>query len=258
VIGRFFKSLAARKAEAPPPAGPRVPEGQRVYAIGDIHGRADLLERLLELIAADTAKARPAETTLIYLGDYIDRGPASREVVDIARAPHPMVDRVVRLRGNHEEAMLTFIADFEMGRLWLDYGGMATLHSYGVRLAPGLSAQERFAAMASQLDQAIPPEHRDFYDRLSLSETIGDYFFVHAGINPYQPIAEQDPFEMTTIRSPFIEWGRPLEKVVVHGHTIAPEAEFRSWRIGIDTGAYATGHLTCLVLEGGGQRLITT
>jgi serine/threonine protein phosphatase 1 len=256
VFGRLFKSRAAEDAALP--AQPRVPAGQRVYAIGDIHGRSDLLARLLGLIGEDNRRAAKAESTLIYLGDYIDRGPASREVVDIARGPHPMVDKVVRLRGNHEEAMLTFIDDFEMGRLWLDYGGMATLHSYGVRIPPGLSAQERFAAMATQLGRALPDEHREFYERLTLSETVGDYFFVHAGINPYQPIAEQDAFEMTTIRSPFLEWGRPLEKVVVHGHTITPEPEFRSWRIGIDTGAYATGHLTCLVLEGAEQRLLAT
>jgi len=256
VFGRIFKPRAA--AKAPIAAPPQVPPGQRVYAIGDIHGRADLLARLLELIAEDNRQAKPAETVLVYVGDYIDRGPFSRETVDIVRGPHPMVDRVVRLRGNHEEALLAFIEDFDQGRLWLDYGGMATLHSYGVRVPPGLSAQERFAAMARQLDQILPAEHREFYEGLPLSETIGDYFFVHAGINPHLPIAEQDPFEMTMIRSPFIDWGRPLEKVVVHGHTISPEVEFRSWRIGIDTGAFATGHLTCLVLEGTEQRLLAT
>ena len=256
MLGRLFKSFAAEKA--PKPDAPQVPAGQRVYAIGDIHGRADLLTRLLGLIAEDRRKSEPAEVTLIYLGDYIDRGPFSREVVDIVRGPHPMADRVIRLLGNHEDAMLTFMEDDARGRMWLDYGGLATLHSYGVRIPPGLPANERFAAMSAQLNQAVPPEHRDFYERLTLSETVGDYFFVHAGINPYQRIAEQDQFEMITIRSPFLEWGRPLEKVVVHGHTIAEEPEFHSWRIGIDTGAYATGHLTCLVLEGSEQRIIST
>jgi serine/threonine protein phosphatase 1 len=257
VISRLFKSLSAARS-APEPRPPQVPAGVRVYAIGDIHGRLDLLERLLSLIEADARPARGKERVLIYLGDYIDRGPSSREVVDRVMAPHEMVDRVVRLRGNHEEAMLTFIADVELGRAWLDYGGIATLHSYGVRLPPDLSAQERFAAMAKGLAQALPPEHRAFYERLELSETIGDYFFVHAGINPALPIAEQDEFDLTTIRAPFLDWGRPLEKVVVHGHSIAPEPQLLPWRIGIDTGAYATGHLTALVLEGGEQRILST
>ena len=256
MIGRFFKSLTAEKA--PKPVAPTVPQGQRVYAIGDIHGRADLLTRLLGLIAEDRQRAEPAEVTLIYLGDYVDRGPHSREVVDIVLGPHPMADRVVRLRGNHEDAMLSFMQDEGRARMWLDYGGLATLHSYGVRIPPETPAQERFAAMANQLNQNLPSEHRSFLEGLPLSETIGDYFFVHAGINPHQSIAEQDDFEMMTIRSPFLEWGRPLEKVVVHGHTIAPEPEFHSWRIGIDTGAYATGHLTCLVLEGSEQRILAT
>jgi serine/threonine protein phosphatase 1 len=256
MISRFFRSRAA--ARAPEPVQPRIPEGQRVYAIGDIHGRVDLLKRLLGLIEADNRAALPADSTLIYLGDYIDRGAFSRQVVDVALAPHPMVDRVVRLRGNHEDAMLTFIENFAQGMPWLDYGGLATLLSYGVRIPPGMPPQQRLAAMAAQLGQALSPEHRDFYESLTLCETIGDYFFVHAGINPHQALAEQDGFEMMTIRSPFIDWGRPLEKMVVHGHTISPEPEFRSWRIGIDTGAYATGRLTCLVLEGAGQRIITT
>jgi serine/threonine protein phosphatase 1 len=257
VLTRLLKNFSAERT-APEPPPPQVPKGVRVYAIGDIHGRADLLHRLLSLIEEDARGARKAETVLVYLGDYIDRGPDSREVVDRVMAPHAMADRVVRLRGNHEEAMLTFIEDVERGRGWLDYGGIATLHSYGVRLPPGLLPQERFAAMAEQLAQALPPDHLAFYQRLALSETIGDYFFVHAGINPHLPLADQDAFDLTTIRSPFLEWGRRMEKVVVHGHSITPEPQLLPWRIGIDTGAFATGHLTALVLEGGSQRVLAT
>jgi serine/threonine protein phosphatase 1 len=165
---------------------------------------------------------------------------------------------VVALRGNHEDALLEFIADHTHGRLWLDYGGMATLHSYGVRIPPGLPANERFPLMSRRLAELMPPDHRDFYRKLALSETIGDYYFVHAGVNPNRAFDAQDPFELTTIRNPFLEWGRPLERMVVHGHSIAEQPQFRPWRIGIDTGAYATGHLTCLVLEGTDQRILAT
>jgi serine/threonine protein phosphatase 1 len=258
VIARLFKTKDRDKAAAPSPSSPSLPAGQRVYAIGDIHGRADLLKRLLKLIEDDNRRAAPARVTIVYLGDYIDRGPASREVVDIVMAPHKGADRVVWLRGNHEDALLAFIDDHQRGRLWLEYGGMATLHSYGVRIPPGVAAQERFPLMARQFAALLPSEHRAFYHGLSLSETIGDYFFVHAGVNPRQPIDAQEAYDLTTIRSPFLEWGRKLEKIVVHGHSIAPEPEFRAWRIGIDTGAYATGHLTCLALEGTSQRILAT
>jgi len=258
VTTRLFKTKERDKAAAPHLASPGVPAGQRVYAVGDIHGRADLLQRLLGLIADDNRRAAPALVTIVYLGDYIDRGPASREVVDMVMSPHKGADRVVWLRGNHEDALLAYVDDHQRGRLWLDYGGMATMHSYGVRISPGVAAQERFPLMARQFADRLSPEHRAFYHALPLSETIGDYFFVHAGVNPRRPIDAQDAYELTTIRSPFLEWGRTLEKIVVHGHSIAPEPQFRSWRIGIDTGAYATGHLTCLALEGTSQRILST
>lgn len=254
MIARLFRSRAPVK-EANQPS---VPAGLRIYAIGDIHGRLDLLTRLLEMIEQDNAAAGDRETMLIYLGDYIDRGPASRQVVDRVMAPHAMVDRVVCLRGNHEDALLAFIEDAERGRVWLDYGGMAALLSYGVRVPTSMPAHERFPFMARELDRLLPAEHRRFYQTLPLSETVGDYFFVHAGVNPRLPFAEQDAYDLTCIRSPFLEWGRPLEKIVVHGHSIADEPVFRPWRIGIDTGAFASGHLTCLVLEGTERRILAT
>jgi len=164
---------------------------------------------------------------------------------------------VVRLRGNHEEALLGFIQAPADWRAWLDWGGMATLLSYGVRIPPTMPAQERLEFMAKQLAAAVA-EHRTFYEGLILSETIGDYFFVHAGIDPAYPIAEQRPSDLTAIREPFLECGRLLEKVIVHGHSIGHAVEVRPWRIGIDTGAYATGHLTCLVLEGAKRRILAT
>jgi len=252
-MSRLFRASLSEKA-----ASPRIPEGVRVYAIGDIHGRLDLLTRLLELIEMDRASVGDRKTVLVYLGDYIDRGPASREIVDRVMEPPSMIDKVVRLRGNHEDALLAFIEDPDRGRIWLEYGGLATLSSYGVHVPTTMKPVERFSFMARELERLLPADHREFYRTLPLSETIGDYFFVHAGVDPRRPFDEQDAIDLTTIRSPFLEWGQPLERVVVHGHTIAREPEFHPWRIGIDTGAYASGHLTCLVLEGAEKRILST
>jgi len=162
------------------------------------------------------------------------------------------------LRGNHEDALLNFVEDPVKGRIWLDWGGMATLMSYGVRPPAALSPEDRLKSMGEQLDRALPDEHRAFLQSLPLQETVGDYLFVHAGVNPRVPLDQQDAYDLTTIRSPFLEWGEPLGKMVVHGHSISEAPEFLSWRIGIDTGAYATGRLTALVLEGLDQRIVAT
>ena len=257
MFGRLFKTKGPVSAPAPVVAA--VPAGIRVYAVGDIHGRADLLRKLLGLIEADNARQAPAEVWLIFLGDYVDRGPASREVIDILMQHPPFADKVIRLRGNHEDAMLNFLEDPARGRIWLDWGGMATLMSYGVRVPSDMPPDKRFDHMSRRLRELLPAEHKDFLEGMPFEETVGDYLFVHAGVNPQVPLDRQDPFDLTTIRSPFLEWGRPLGKMVVHGHTISTEGpEFLSWRIGIDTGAYATGRLTALVLEGEDRRIVTT
>lgn len=259
MLDRFLRSKGDVKPYDFMPAAPSVLAGMRVYAVGDIHGRADLLRRLLHLIEADNALQDEAEVTLIFLGDYIDRGPNSPEVLDLLRGPHRFADRVLCLRGNHEDALLNFIDDPIKGRIWLDWGGMATLVSYGVRPpAADLPLEERLRSMAEQLDRLLPDAHRAFLKSLPLQEIVGDYLFVHAGVNPKVPLGEQDAFDLTTIRSPFLEWGQPLEKVVVHGHSISIAPEILPWRIGIDTGAYATGRLTALVLEGHEQRILAT
>lgn len=258
MLNRILKLKGESRPYDYAPSAPTVPEGTRVYAVGDIHGSAGLLMRLLARIEADNAEQDPAEVTLIFLGDYIDRGPASPEVLDILRGPHSFADRVICLRGNHEDALLNFIEDPVKGRIWLDWGGMATLMSYGVRPSATLTPEERLRAMGEQLDRNLPDEHRDFLKSLPLQETMGDYLFVHAGVNPRVPLGQQEAFDLTTIRAPFLDWGEPLGKMVVHGHSISEMPEFLPWRIGIDTGAYATGRLTALVLEGREQRILST
>lgn len=256
-VFRFFAGLF-NDGKACVSALPRTPEGVRVYAIGDVHGRVDLLRRLHALIEADNGRRPAAETVLVYLGDYIDRGPASREVVEFVMQNPPWATRVVRLRGNHEEALLTFIDDPQRMRAWLDYGGLATLHSYGVRMPSSVTPEQRLVMMGEGLREALPTSHTDFFRGLSFQESLGDYLFVHAGVNPELPLDQQSPSDLLDIRSPFLEWGRPLAKVVVHGHTISQRPEFLPWRIGIDTGAYATGRLTCLVLDGDEQATLAT
>ena len=235
-------------------AAPRTPAGTRVYAIGDIHGRADLLGELYELIAADAAGA-PARKrrVVVHIGDYVDRGPDSRGVVELClEAPLESFEAVF-LKGNHEQMMLEFLDRRDDGRLWLYNGGDATLASYG--LAPGVVLEPPpVAAVAA----AVPEAHRAFLDRLQLSARLGDYLFVHAGVRPGRPVDAQAADDLIWIREPFLSSDEDFGCVVVHGHTIARAPVVRANRIGIDTGAFATGVLTALVLDGPQRAFLQT
>ncbi|WP_395666948.1 metallophosphoesterase family protein [Methylocella sp.] len=221
----------------------------RVYAVGDIHGRLDLLDQTLARIDADIARD-PVDTPLcVFLGDYIDRGPKSAEVVErlIERAASRPT---VCLRGNHELYVPEFLRNPPVLRHWGLYGGLSTLLSYG--LAPSLqpTPQEELE-LAEELDRVLPASHRRFYEGLPLSFSCGDFFFVHAGVRPSVALSRQRDEDLLWIRDEFLSCAEPFEKIVVHGHTPTIEPEVRSNRINIDTGAYATGRLTCLRLEGG-------
>jgi len=238
--------------------GPCVPDGRRVYVVGDVHGRDDLLARLHALITEDAAAAGAAGNLLVHLGDYIDRGPSSRQVLDrLAGGPPPGFE-AVWLRGNHDDLLVRFLDDGAPPDPWLMNGGVATLASYGIDV--GLPPVEPAAADGLRRDLArrLGPRSLDFLRRLRPSHTVGDYLFVHAGVRPGVKLAEQDPADMMWIRGDFLDWGGHFGRVVVHGHTITPAPVFRPNRIGIDTGAYRTGRLTCLVLEGASQRLLQT
>ncbi len=235
--------------------GPRVPVGRRVYAVGDIHGRDDLLARLHALIAEDAASGGAARNSLVYLGDYIDRGPASRQVIERLAGPPPAGFDAVFLKGNHDDYLLDFIDDDGPADMWLMNGGIATLASYGIEGPPDPA---RLGAIRRDLARRLGPAHLDFLRRLKPSHAVGDYLFVHAGVRPGVDLARQDPLDLMWIRGDFLDWQGSFGAVVVHGHTIAPIPVFRDNRIGIDTGAYSSGHLTCLVLEGGSRRLLQT
>jgi serine/threonine protein phosphatase 1 len=249
-----------RKRQAPPSSldsSPRVPQEMRIYAIGDIHGRYDLLRQLQALILADAASHPTKQKTIVYLGDYIDRGPESREVIEhLSGQPLPGFTSI-HLLGNHEQALLGFLQRPDAYANWLQYGGLATLVSYGVR-ANWSSDSGVLNRMGAELAANLPDRHRAFLAQLDLYRVLEDYLFVHAGIRPAVPIAIQNPDDMLWIRDEFLHYKKPHPYVIVHGHHIHEEPEVKANRIGIDTGAFATGRLTCLVLDGDTRAFIDT
>ena len=246
MIGRIFAGRG--HAELAPPA---VPAGTRVYAIGDIHGRADLLRTLTLLVHEDAYRRQAPRNVVVYLGDYVDRGPESRGVVELLlREPLPGFERV-HLRGNHEDIVLRFLEDVcvraELARLWRhgDAGrATASPPRRPCRASPSCGA--RSASSPSGCRAA----HLDFLRALRLSHEEGDYVFVHAGVKPGVPLEQQSEHDMLWIRDEFLRSDAAFGRVVVHGHTISPGPEVRRNRIGIDTGAFMSGHLTALVVEG--------
>lgn len=240
-----MNSLTARRGEV---QRPQIPAGQRVYAVGDIHGRLDLLLPLLAHIRDDTRSRHPAETHVVLLGDLVDRGPYSAETLEYVVSSLPDFATFHCLMGNHEEAMSRAL-DPAAGRgenEWLKFGGYETLASYGVPIA--MLGEE--LPSAELLREYIPDRHRLFIDQLPDSIRFGDYLFVHAGIRPGVAVQAQDPNDLRWIRHEFLDYRGDLGVFVIHGHSITTEPAVMSNRVGIDTGAYRTGTLTALGLEG--------
>ncbi|GBD42668.1 Bis(5'-nucleosyl)-tetraphosphatase, symmetrical [bacterium HR40] len=243
-----------------PAARPAVPDGVRIYAVGDLHGRRDLLEEIEERIAEDLAASpRVVRPFLVYLGDFVDRGMDSRGVLE-RLVVNPLFEGVPRvlLLGNHDLWMREFLRGQPIGASWLQFGGDATLASYGVRLDFTLPEPQRLALARDGLAERLPDTHRRLLAALELAWSCGDYFFCHAGIRPGLPLDRQSPEDLLWIREPFLSWRGNAGKVVVHGHTVSEDPVVRPNRIGIDTGAYLTGRLTCLVLEGTDVRFLAT
>lgn len=250
--------MFTRKAQ-PEPLGSTasVPEGVRVYAIGDIHGRSDLLDRQHALIEADFAANRTPVVHLVYLGDYVDRGPDSCGVLErIAEGPSDFVKKTLLL-GNHEEMLLRFLEDPSVGPTWRQLGGLETLLSYGVDVGRVLN-ETGYAGLSQCFNEKLPSHHRALFAQLKMSTIIGDYFFCHAGVRPCIPLEQQRQQDLVWIREKFLAATEDFGKVVVHGHSPTDQPDFRANRINIDTGAYATGRLTCLVLEGSSRRILST
>lgn len=231
------------------------PAGWALYAIGDIHGRDDLLARLLDQLAADMAK-REGRSQLIFLGDYIDRGLDSRAVIDRLLGRLPGDVPPVFLCGNHDHALLQFLDDPGRMRGWFNQGAQQTLLSYGVMVPDGAS-DDTLAESARALAAALPMDHRRFFDQLGYSHSAGDFFFCHAGVRPGVPLDLQSPHDLMWIRGEFLGRKRPFSKIIVHGHTPSPEPVLGPIRIGIDTGAYMTGTLTAVRLDDQGAEILS-
>lgn len=225
-----------------------LPAGIRIYAIGDIHGRTDLLRLLLAQMDADEAQYPCGRSIVVFLGDYIDRGPDSRGTIDLLLA-YAREREVVMLKGNHETFIQRFLDTPAILNDWRSLGGLETLLSYG--LTPSLSRshcdQER---LSQELLAALPSEHLAFFDALPSSFTCGDFVFVHAGIRPGLALAKQTDDDLLWIRDDFLHHSLPFEKFVVHGHTPVDAPDIRQNRVNVDTGAFATGRLSCVVIEG--------
>ena len=240
------------------PATKPTTDGRLVYAVGDIHGRHDLLDRLIQDIQTDAqATGSHDRPLLIFLGDYVDRGPQARAVIDlILQLRSDGFFEVAPLKGNHEDLLLQFLNDPAVTEKWLAFGGAATLASYGVTPPRPNAKLETLKTAQAAFELALPRSHRDFLESLRSQLVVGDYAFVHAGVRPGVALENQTEHDLLWIRNAFLEAGGPFDKVVVHGHTPMDAAELLEHRIGLDTGAYATGVLSAVRLHMDEQRLL--
>ena len=250
VLGKFF----GRPAKAREPS---LAAGYRVYAIGDVHGRHDLLSELLAAIERDMARRAAARQVIVFLGDLIDRGPASAEVIAMLRAYRRPGVGLVFLAGNHEEVLLRILdGEEQLVGDWLRFGGAQCIQSYGVD--PARLRRMSSASAVEVIRSAIPPADQQFLRGFDDTFRAGDYLFVHAGIRPGLPMAEQSQLDLRWIREPFLKASADHGFVVVHGHTISEKVEERTNRIGLDTGAYRSGILTAMGLEGSSRWFLQT
>ena len=239
----------------------KIPAGTRVYAIGDIHGFADILADMHKMIDEDIAARPVAEAQIVYVGDYIDRGPDSKGVIDllVGRELDAPLFRHVYLMGNHENAMIEFMKDPKGPRQdWLLWGGIEAIESYGITVDRSRPLSSEAELLAAQLRDALPVTHQEFLKNLKLSHKLGDYLFVHAGIQPGVKMSKQKKEDLIMIREPFLSTPDDHGFRVVHGHTINKTrgVDIKPNRINLDSGLYAGGPLSCAVLEGDSVRII--
>lgn len=239
-----------------------IPKGLRVYAIGDIHGHLGQLDKLHAAISADLLNAPPEAVHILYLGDYVDRGPANRGVIDRLIERKGRGDGITKsfLKGNHESAIFEFMED-PVGSDWLRYGGLDTLRDYGIAFEGGVPLPAEKERAAEKMRTAIPQAHFEFFETLEVAVEIGDYLFVHAGVDPRKRLSEQTVRDLTCIREPFLSWHlhpefKPLEKKIVHGHSVYAAPEIQPHRVSVDTGCFKGGKLTAGVFEGTSVRFL--
>jgi serine/threonine protein phosphatase 1 len=231
-------------------------DDMRLYIIGDIHGRSDLLDRVVDQINRDIEKFGTRECLTVTLGDYIDRGPDSRGVLDrLSKNPFPT--RFIALKGNHEALFETFLQHPSVAEQWRHLGGLETLHSYGI-VVNDLMLGRGFEEAARALHTAVPKKHLDFLSSLKNCISIGGYFLCHAGVRPGVPLDRQNIDDLLWIRDEFLNSELTYEKMIIHGHSPNEWPEVKPNRVNIDTGAFATGRLTCLVIDGDRRRFLFT
>ncbi|WP_027164313.1 metallophosphoesterase [Mesorhizobium sp. WSM3224] len=234
------------------------PDGIRLYAIGDVHGRHDLLAAMHQHIESELEYA--PDWRIIHLGDYVDRGPDSRSVIDFLIEAQKRDARNIMLAGNHDIGMLEFLADAEPDGLFMNYGGVQTAQSYGVDLARDahwFGKAEAVRRGHAALVKAVPRSHVDFLRSLVFSVTFGDFFFCHAGIRPGVPLDKQSQQDLIWIRDAFHDHPGLFSKVIVHGHTPVPQAEVMGNRVNVDTLAWKSGTLSALAVNGDDKRILT-
>jgi serine/threonine protein phosphatase 1 len=235
---------------------PFLPAGLRIYAVGDIHGRFDLLNKLLARIDTDIALRPRVRPFYVFLGDYIDRGSWSRETID-RLIEHGKTHESVFLKGNHELIAIKCLTDPNLFDQWMRLGGLETLRSYGA--APGTLANgKQIVELQAAFHSALPQAHLRFLRGLQISFACGDFFFAHAGVRPKVDLSRQKERDLLWIRGEFLSSNDDFGKIIVHGHTPTSEIEVGPNRINIDTGAFATGRLTCLVIENESLSMIDT
>jgi len=255
MIGKLF----SRRPAAPAARRSSTPPGTVIWAVGDVHGRLDLLEPLVEAVVADLAASTPARKILVFLGDYIDRGPDSRGVIDLlVRLKGRAGIETHFLRGNHEDRMEAFLTQPDLGPGWCDYGGREALMSWGVTPPMLKTDTAAWVAACAALNAAVSDDQRAFLCDQESGLVIGDYFFAHAGARPGVALARQNPQDLMWMRGAFLDHPAPFEQVVVHGHTPSQTVHADHRRIGIDTGGYATGVLTALRLEDEAREVLQT
>ena len=235
--------------------GARAPDGIRLYAIGDVHGRLDLLIAMHERIAAELERDRVRDWRIIHLGDYVDRGPDSKGVLDWLHERYLKDSRIELLTGNHDLGFLDFLDSAERDSLFVQYGGVQTAASYGVALDVGNTAE--FQRGHAALLNAVPRAHRRLIESLSFSSIFGDFFFCHAGIRPGVALEAQRPDDLVWIRGEFLHHPGLHPKVIVHGHTPHSEPEVLANRVNVDTMAFRSGKLTALVIDGAEKRILS-
>jgi serine/threonine protein phosphatase 1 len=246
MLSKLFRS----RTQVAAPTAPAVPDGTVVWAVGDIHGRLDLLQPLVEAMVADLHASTAARKVVVFLGDYIDRGPDSRGVLRLLSGLPSIQGIEWRfLKGNHEQAMLGFLDDPSAGAKWCEYGGDNALRSYGLRVPDLAHRTEAWARVAADLRHKLTAREAAFLEDLELSLTVGDYFFSHAGARPGVALDRQSAEDLMWIRQPFLNSQAGFEQVVVHGHTPTTRVHADHRRIGLDTKAYDSGILSAARLE---------